>query len=1072
MRTRRRKRGGRGEIDMDDVTGSPPFLFSVGHLGDRGRSWFLPSSLPPVLFLDPSSPSLRTTCMGSPTRRTVRIRPDPLLRFQRSDLVWIGWRRDENERDSVREWTMMKMAWMVPVLVLLSFFPVKSENSTNSNPELYHLGCVLSDEEYVRHFSQVLQDLNFNKTGGEAGVLPGVTLYSAVMLMNPNPIRTALDICAKLIKEKVYAIVVSHPSMGELSPAAVSYTAGFYHIPVIGISSRDSAFSDKNIHVSFLRTVPPYSHQADVWVQLLVYLGYNQVRRAGNPFLVVSSTLRVQFLSSDCDLELFIFLSNQVLVIQSSDTDGRAILGRFQSLAHNLEDETDIKVGCLLLDDEKGGIEAVIEYEAGHHDFKKHLLEAKSAQARVILLYASRKDAENLFRDAVALEMTTEGYVWIVSEQALEAQDVPEGILGLRLINAANEKAHINDSLFVLSMALKDMYFNNESIADAPDDCDNAGEAWETGDTFFRQKQELIDGYTGKVAFDENGDRMNAEYEVVNVQSGGHSVPVGNYKYSREEGKMVLKVDEESITWPGPSRQKPEGKYLPTFLQVLTIREKPFVYARPIRLDIGEECKDDELVCPEYKTPPPQENSFLQGLPLTNDTGVLSYCCRGYCMDLLRELSHRINFTFSLKLSPDGVFGSNVFNNNTGASRDHHFLRLEIPGKKEWTGLIGELVTERADMIVAPLTINPERAQVIDFSKPFKYQGIAILEKRASFPSVHFRLHFVETAIVWNFNLWILVMVSVHVVALVLYLLDRFSPFGRFRVPNTEEMGEDALNLSSAIWFAWGVLLNSGIGEGTPRSFSARVLGMVWAGFAMIIVASYTANLAAFLVLDRPKSSLSGINDARLRNPMENFTYATVKGSAVDMYFRRQVELSNMYRTMEGNNYDTAEEAIDSVKEGRLNAFIWDSSRLEFEAARDCRLITAGELFGRSGYAVGLRKGSPWTDRVTLAILDFHERGLMEDLDDIWVMKGIEGSECGVEEKAPATLKLRNMAGVFMLVAAGIVGGVGLIIIEIIYKKHAIKKQHRMDLARSSVEKWRSFVEVGSVFRQKISYST
>jgi len=52
--------------------------------------------------------------------------------------------------------------------------------------------------------------------------------------------------------------------------------------------------------------------------------------------------------------------------------------------------------------------------------------------------------------------------------------------------------------------------------------------------------------------------------------------------------------------------------------------------------------------------------------------------------------------------------------------------------------------------------------------------------------------------------------------------------------------------------------------EGTPRSFSARVLGMVWAGFAMIIVASYTANLAAFLVLDRPEASISGIDDARV----------------------------------------------------------------------------------------------------------------------------------------------------------------------------------------------------------------
>ena len=39
---------------------------------------------------------------------------------------------------------------------------------------------------------------------------------------------------------------------------------------------------------------------------------------------------------------------------------------------------------------------------------------------------------------------------------------------------------------------------------------------------------------------------------------------------------------------------------------------------------------------------------------------------------------------------------------------------------------------------------------------------------------------------------------------------------------------------------------------------------MVWAGFAMIIVASYTANLAAFLVLDRPEERITGINDPRV----------------------------------------------------------------------------------------------------------------------------------------------------------------------------------------------------------------
>ena len=63
-------------------------------------------------------------------------------------------------------------------------------------------------------------------------------------------------------------------------------------------------------------------------------------------------------------------------------------------------------------------------------------------------------------------------------------------------------------------------------------------------------------------------------------------------------------------------------------------------------------------------------------------------------------------------------------------------------------------------------------------------------------------------------TLWILVGLSVHVVALVLYLLDRFSPFGRFKLAKGDDTEEDALNLSSAMWFAWGVLLNSGIGEG------------------------------------------------------------------------------------------------------------------------------------------------------------------------------------------------------------------------------------------------------------------
>ncbi|GAB6030252.1 Glutamate [NMDA] receptor subunit 1 [Chamberlinius hualienensis] len=866
------------------------------------------------------------------------------------------------------------------------FFSHQTVYSSTVNPKIYHLGGVLSTNDNAVKFEQEITNLQ-----SDVNMLPpGIKFYAATVLMNSNPIRTALSVCEYLIGTQVYAVVVSHPANSELSPAAVSYTCGFYHIPVIGISSRDSAFSDKNIHVSFLRTVPPYSHQADVWIEILNYFHYRRV-----------------------------------LFIHSADADGIALLARFQTLAQNLSDEHEIKV------------DKIGEFIPGTSSVRTLLQDLKESHARVILLYASAEDAETIFRDAEELNMTGAGYAWLVTEQSLEASNIFNGALALQLVNATDEGAHIHDSVQILALALRQMYFS-ENITEAPKNCNSSGTTWETGKKFFNyvKQQKLLYGQTGNVEFDDNGDRRGAEYELINVYDGTQVV-VGQYTHSKAKMKMELTVQDKQIVWPGNRTTPPPDCIIPSNLRIVTVVDKPFVWAR--KIENNEVCDVDrgEILCPKNAS-----NATLNG---PQDT-IVNHCCWGYCIDLLKTLSIKMNFTYNLRLGKDGQYGT--------------FEKVNGSDKKEWTGLMAELVNDRADMIVAPLTINQERAQAVEFSKPFKYQGITILEKRHSKSStlVSFLQPFQET-------LWILVMVSVHIVALVLYLLDRFSPFGRFKLGNSDAMEEDALNLSSAIWFAWGVLLNSGIGEGTPRSFSARVLGMVWAGFAMIIVASYTANLAAFLVLERPETSLSGINDARLRNPMENFTYATVKGSSVDMYFRRQVELSNMYRTMEGNNYNTAEEAIAAVKIGKLKAFIWDSSRLEYEAAQDCELVTAGELFGRSGYGIALQKNSPWSDQVTLSILHFHESGFMEELDNKWILQTSAGDNCQQSEKAPATLGLRNMAGVFILVAAGIVGGIVLIIIEIVYKKQQIRKQKRMELARHAADKWRGVVEKRKTLR-------
>lgn len=98
---------------------------------------------------------------------------------------------------------------------------------------------------------------------------------------------------------------------------------------------------------------------------------------------------------------------------------------------------------------------------------------------------------------------------------------------------------------------------------------------------------------------------------------------------------------------------------------------------------------------------------------------------------------------------------------------------------------------------------------------------------------------------------------------------------------------------------------------------------------------------------------------------------------------------------------------------------------------------------------------------MTLTLLGLHETGFMEYLDKKWIF--LNEMLCEVKtENFPPTLGLKNMAGVFILVGTGILGGVGLIMFEIFYKQHQTRKLKRLELARNAVDKWKEMVEVCS----------
>lgn len=83
-------------------------------------------------------------------------------------------------------------------------------------------------------------------------------------------------------------------------------------------------------------------------------------------------------------------------------------------------------------------------------------------------------------------------------------------------------------------------------------------------------------------------------------------------------------------------------------------------------------------------------------------------------------------------------------------------------------------------------------------------------------------------------------------ITFLIFCLDHFSPSGyRATAARTGEGDGDELNLFNSLWFAAGSILQQGA-DNTPRSASGRILGGAFWFFTLILISTYTANLAAY----------------------------------------------------------------------------------------------------------------------------------------------------------------------------------------------------------------------------------
>ncbi|XP_034478110.1 glutamate receptor ionotropic, kainate 2 [Drosophila innubila] len=379
----------------------------------------------------------------------------------------------------------------------------------------------------------------------------------------------------------------------------------------------------------------------------------------------------------------------------------------------------------------------------------------------------------------------------------------------------------------------------------------------------------------------------------------------------------------------------------------------------------------------------------------------------GFCVDILETISHEVGFDYILDLVPDRKYGA------------------KDPETGQWNGMVAQLMKYKADLAVGSMTITYARESVIDFTKPFMNLGISILFKVPTSEPTRLFSFMNPLAI----EIWIYVLAAYLLVSLTIYIVAKLAPMEWRRIHPCDLDNltiSNQFSLSDSFWFTIGTLMQQG-SDIHPRAVSTRIITSIWGFFSLIIVASYTANLAAFLTVERMMNPIENAEDLASQTEI---SYGTLESGSTMTFFRDSMieTYKKMWRIMDNKKplafTTTYEDGIRRVNQGNY-AFLMESTMLDYIVQRDCNLTQIGGLLDTKGYGIATPKGSPWRDKISLAILELQEKGDIQMLYDKWWKNTDETctrKSNNKHSKANA-LGLESIGGVFVVLLAGILVG-------------------------------------------------
>ncbi|KAK2706767.1 hypothetical protein QYM36_014718, partial [Artemia franciscana] len=370
-----------------------------------------------------------------------------------------------------------------------------------------------------------------------------------------------------------------------------------------------------------------------------------------------------------------------------------------------------------------------------------------------------------------------------------------------------------------------------------------------------------MEGLTGNIGFDDLGRRENYTLSIMEMTVDSDVVKIA--EWSDYSGLITVPAKYTRV-------HTLEGVEAGRTYIVLTILEEPYTMyrkAEPGEILVGN-------------------NRF-----------------EGYCKDLADLIANKTGIKYELRLVKDGKYGVE---------------NPDVPGG--FDGVIGELVRKEADIGIAGVTITSSRERVVDFTTPFMELRISIMIKNP----VKQKPGFFSFLSPLAEEVWAAVGIVIVFVSLILYLVHRWSPMGNkkkvspngnveminefdfwnsfwFTLSSLLKAGSVVLpsrfspsewqtsetlhgtrltndfNVINSLWFTLGAFMQQGC------DISPRIVGAVWWFFTLILISSYTANLAAFLTVERMVTPINSADDLAKQTEVE---YGTLQAGSTRDFFK------------------------------------------------------------------------------------------------------------------------------------------------------------------------------------------